>query len=261
MKATLNERREQADALFFADYQNDYCLLQFHSPLELYFVTEGEMEMWINDYYRVLHAGELAVSLSYDTHAYKTPVASRSSVLILPTKYCRAWNEAVSERQVATPFLCDHERVAEIYRYYEALRACKDNPLQKQGYIYLILGLVAQGISFEEEGAHSDLPLFRQILLYVNAHASDGITAHDVSTHLGYSQGYLCHYFKEQFHMTLTDYLHAVRLKNVVRMLHAGEHNVTECAMECGFSSMRTFYRVFAREFGCSPKEYLQREK
>ena len=29
---------------------------------------------------------------------------------------------------------------------------------------------------------------------------------------------------------------------------------------ESGFGSLRTFYRVFAEEFGCSPREYLRRE-
>lgn len=259
MKATLNAQREQRDALFYKNYENDSCLLQFHSPMELYFVTEGEMDIWINDHYRRLHAGELAVSLPYDSHAYKTPVASRSSVLILPTEYCRAWREAVGERQVATPFLCDRDRVAQICTYYEALKQSEGNSLKQQGYIYLILGLVAEGLFFEAQETHSDLPLFRKILLYVGEHAADGITARDVAAHLGYSQSYLCRYFKAQFHMTLTDYLHAVRLKNAVRLLHEGACNVTECALECGFASLRTFYRAFLREFGCSPKEYLQK--
>ena len=259
MKATLNARREQNDALFYADYENDRCLLQFHSPIELYFVTEGEMEIWVNDHYRLLGAGELAISFSYDTHAYKTPNASRSSVLILPTSYGSAWREAVGERQIATPFLCDRARVAQIRACYDALRQSEGNPLKQQGYVYLILGLVAQGLFFEAEETHSDLPLFRKILLFVGEHATDGITAHDVAAHLGYSQSYLCRYFKAQFHMTLTDYLHAVRLKNAVRLLHEGGRNVTECALECGFCSVRTFYRAFLREFGCAPKEYLQR--
>jgi AraC-like DNA-binding protein len=34
--------------------------------------------------------------------------------------------------------------------------------------------------------------------------------------------------------------------------------SITDCAMESGFGSLRTFYRVFEEEFGCSPHEYLK---
>jgi AraC-like DNA-binding protein len=35
------------------------------------------------------------------------------------------------------------------------------------------------------------------------------------------------------------------------------KHSITHCAMESGFNSMRTFYRAFREEFGCSPGDYL----
>ncbi|MBQ7089957.1 MAG: helix-turn-helix transcriptional regulator, partial [Clostridia bacterium] len=34
------------------------------------------------------------------------------------------------------------------------------------------------------------------------------------------------------------------------------QNSIMDCAFESGFSSVRTFYRAFAAEFGCSPKEY-----
>ena len=64
-------------------------------------------------------------------------------------------------------------------------------------------------------------------------------------------------YFKASFGITLGQYITTVKLRHALRMLREGKHDMTYCAMESGFSSMRTFYRSFRQEFGCSPKEYI----
>ena len=35
------------------------------------------------------------------------------------------------------------------------------------------------------------------------------------------------------------------------------DKSITECAFESGFQSLRTFYRAFEAEFGCSPRTFL----
>ena len=68
-------------------------------------------------------------------------------------------------------------------------------------------------------------------------------------------------FFKAKFNVTLVRYLTVIRLKNAVMLLHENKNSVTYCALESGFSSMRTFYRAFSEEFSCSPKEYFSRYK
>ena len=52
-------------------------------------------------------------------------------------------------------------------------------------------------------------------------------------------------------------YLTIVRLKNALMLMYEKKHSITYCALESGFSSVRTFYRAFSEEFACSPKEYI----
>ena len=49
-----------------------------------------------------------------------------------------------------------------------------------------------------------------------------------------------------------------VNLQSGENGLYDKKHDITYCATESGFSSMRTFYRVFREEFSCSPRAYLQ---
>ena len=77
---------------------------------------------------------------------------------------------------------------------------------------------------------------------------------------MGYSPNYVAESFRSCFQMGLSRYINTVRLKNAMALMRKGEKNVTECAMESGFSSLRTFYRVFTEELGCTPREYLKTE-
>jgi AraC-like DNA-binding protein len=54
-------------------------------------------------------------------------------------------------------------------------------------------------------------------------------------------------------------YVNVVRLKNAVLLMRQKKQTVTQIAMDCGFSSTRTFYRAFRQEFGCSPKDYKEK--
>ena len=78
MKAMFGIERERHNKLFYKEYKNDKGVFHFHSQIELYFVTEGEMEIYVGNQGRTVCAGEMSVALSYEPHSYKTPESSAS---------------------------------------------------------------------------------------------------------------------------------------------------------------------------------------
>ena len=56
--------------------------------------------------------------------------------------------------------------------------------------------------------------------------------------------------------MGLPAYVNTIRLINAKAMLSSGA-KVAEAAMACGFESLSNFDRVFRRETGMSPREYV----
>ena len=54
----FNVNRERNNTLFCRSYRNDYGTFSFHSQVELYFIDEGEMEVWAGDQHRLLKAGK-----------------------------------------------------------------------------------------------------------------------------------------------------------------------------------------------------------
>ena len=259
MQPIFNIERDRKNELRCFRYRNDKCLFQFHSQIEIYFVNEGEMEMFVGGKYQTLKAGDVSVALSYDTHMYKTPAASRSAVILIPTGLCEEFLQEIKGKRLKTPFITDPAVGEELRRYFEILRSEELSHVRKIGYLYIILGLIVEHIGLEDATEPIDTELASQVLFYISENYRSEVTPASVAEHFGYSQSYLSRYFKACFNITLGKYITIVKLKSAEKLMREGKNDITYCAMESGFSSMRTFYRAFHNEFGCSPKEYMER--
>lgn len=257
MQPRFNIERDRANKLFVRSYTNDFCLFQFHSQVELYFIDEGEMEIFVGGRADTLRAGELSVALSYDSHVYRTPEASRSSVLLIPPYMCEEFIAATKGKRLESPFVKDGETVARIKGYYEALKDESIGRMRQLGYVYLILGTLLDAVKLIDADRPIDTDLGSRMLFYINENYKSPITPATIAQHFGYNQSYISRYFKSCFGINLGKYLTVTRLKSAILLLGEGKHDITYLALESGFSSMRTFYRAFHAEFGMSPKQYL----
>lgn len=252
-------KREVNNTLFYKEWKNDSGVFHFHSQIELYFIDEGAMEATVGDQCRLLHANEMSVALSYTPHGYKTPDASRSSTLIVPTYLCEEFVEATKGKKAVEPYITDHKKVKQIKSLCSKLLRDDINEIERKGYIYVILGIVMSALDFESSSTPSDDSLSSKLLFYINENFKNDITSASVAAHFGYTQSYVSRFFRKRFNITLIRYLTLVRLKNALMLIYEKKHSVLYCAIESGFPSVRTFYRAFSEEFGCSPKEYLKR--
>lgn len=250
--------REEKNYLFYMEYQNDSGIFHFHSQIELYFIDEGEMEVTVNDRKTILSAGEMSVSLGYDAHAYKTPRHSNSAVFIIPAFMCKDFLSAVAGKKVSDPFIIDKTVVKKIREYVLQIEAHRENLILVSGLIYVILGTVMENISFEESDKPVDTDFASGLLFYINENYKSDMSLEVLSHKFGFTKSYISRYFKDCFGIGLNRYINILRLKNAILLLKEGKNNITYCAMESGFNSLRTFYRVFGEEFGCSPKDYIR---
>ena len=257
MQQNFNAIREKQSRLSLRQYEDDYCFLQFHSPTEIYMVDEGEMEMLINGNYKRLGPGEISVALSYDAHYYKTPEHSKSSAIFIPPHMCEAFLDATKGKRPVSPYIADKAVYNQIKTCFCALQQV-ENPVTQTGYLYLLLGTLLDAMQFQPADKPVNFDLASEILFYISQNFREDITPSSIAAHFGYNPSYISRYFKASCGIPLVQYLTAVRLENAVLLMRENKHDISYCALESGFSSMRTFYRSFYNTFSCTPKAYMQ---
>jgi AraC-like DNA-binding protein len=73
---------------------------------------------------------------------------------------------------------------------------------------------------------------------------------------VGCSPFYLSRTFSQETGLTLSQWLRRARLERAAELLRSGQHNVTEAALEVGYSSLSHFSQAFHEQFGCCPGLY-----
>ena len=261
MQATFHIRREQIRRFHIERYTRLIGQFHFHSHIELRLIEEGRATAWIGDTSEFLYAGEIAIVPSYATHQFHAEQDTvKCTDLFIPTFLCPDFMEAVANKRAVHPVIRTPEATEKIKAAIAELEREDLNPIEQAGYLHVILGTVLRYISFENGGPDENTDLPARLLLYINEHFKEDLSTEQIARAMGYSSNYLAERFRACFHIGINHYINTVRLKNALTMLREKKKNITECAMESGFSSLRTFYRVFTEEIGCTPREYLKNE-
>ena len=258
MHAEFGLKRERNNNLFYDEWKNDSGPFHFHSQIELYFVDEGEMEVAIENLSTTLYAGEMSIALSFVPHGYYTPKSSSSGALIIPTMICEEFINETKDKHVINPFITDKETVAKIRWYARELTRDGINKIERDGYVGVILGIIMDVLRFERVEEPLDSSFSSRLLFYVNENYTSDLSLGSIAAHFGYSESYVSHYFKARFNVTFNKYVRLIKLKRAVTLMKDRKNSITYCAMESGFSSVRSFYRAFSDEFRCTPKEYIE---
>lgn len=259
MQPTFNLSREQTTQLYAVEGSNFGVYFHFHSHIELLVVTDGCVEVTVNDQQKLLRAGEIAVALSYDAHQFRTEQESHGISIIIPTDMCPEFISAVGDRANTNPFLCDPELFDTVCRCYQHIRSAP-NSLWEKGLVYLSLGAILKHMQLEKKEEASDHNLLTALLMYLSKHYTQEISLETIAADMGYNASYLSRCFNASLHIGIPGYITMLRLRHAVLLMRDPKKSITECAFESGFSSLRTFYRTFREEFHCSPNEYRKQQ-
>ena len=74
---------------------------------------------------------------------------------------------------------------------------------------------------------------------------------------LDISPNYLSSIFKDYLGVSMHQYLTHVKIENAKKLILAGEKNFSEISLELGFSSIHVFSKLFKKQVGMTPSEYI----
>lgn len=93
-------------------------------------------------------------------------------------------------------------------------------------------------------------------LRYISNNFDKNIKIAELAEQIGVNRSYLTKIFTNIYKMSPQTFLTRLRLEHATDLLIHSKLNVTEIGLQCGYSDIFAFSRMFSRHIGCSPMEY-----
>ena len=97
---------------------------------------------------------------------------------------------------------------------------------------------------------------FQELLDYIDKHYAEDLTLDHASSMLHFSPSHFSKTFKKLMGMNYVTYVNMVRIEQAIQMLTTNQYRMIDIALECGFSNIRSFNRVFKEITGYTPTDF-----
>ena len=240
----------------------------WHQSVEIFLVTEGEIDFYIDSRNYPLRPHQFVIVNSNEIHSIDCPHPNNTIVLQIPVEmfdgyhgeepYISFGDGTEEDRQVLVRL------VEEMYRVYERCDYGYDLKVRSQFYELLYLMLTRfQKVELDETVIKQKKHLDRlsQITRYMKENYKEDLRLEAVADRFGFSPTYLSRIFKKYAEINYRTYLIDLRVKYAVRELINTDHEIGDIAMGHGFPDSRAFAKAFRKRYGCLPSEYREKVK
>lgn len=246
--------RTNGEYLLLRGPENLHCEMHINPELEFVYVMQGSLKIAYDDSVAELESGEMAMVLPYRLHRF------------FPSEDCRAWVFMFSYN-ISENFynsyrmqIVQNKKVAisdALHGYVQSLLTQDKDEMELYEIRSLYYALTAAYLKKEESasGKVEGSMVLRSVVEYITAHAMEDVTMGTICEQFGFSEARIRRALKS-VNMSFGDLLASIRISYALRLLADDELNVTEIAYACGFGSIRSFNRVFAKMMQFTPSEY-----
>lgn len=148
------------------------------------------------------------------------------------------------------PFIKDQEKIDSLI---------KTIPIREEKQLLAfaeIANLAAQYLTLSNQVENKNTKLAYAIKSYIHNNYQKEIPLQSLSDLFLCSKSNLNNHFKEEYKMTIHQYLLDYRLKKSYELLGQDQFSIQEIAYACGFNDANYFSKAFKNKYKTSPREY-----
>lgn len=127
------------------------------------------------------------------------------------------------------------------------------------GLSRLLVYIMEESWNPEEADAGQKKNHLLPIKEYLDGHFAEKIALDDLAERFGISKFYLTRVFKEQYGVSINNYLLQVRITKAKNMLRFTDEKVETIGHSCGLGEANYFSRTFKQAEGITPSEYREK--
>lgn len=235
--------------------------VHWHEGIELLFITGGRGYMLCDSQKISLAMGDIAIINSNSLHlaASDTEVMTYEYLILEPPLF-----ELLSLSPESLSFKPVVKEHAGMWAILTRLISLKNTP-KPFGWI-IQKGLLLQLIGHMMTDCAADMPAgvmqrhkknepVRMALDFIRQHYREPLSLDMLCDYTGFSKYYFCRLFKEMTGQTVSSYINSFRCHEVQKLLMYTSATIEEAALDCGFSNISHFYRMYKHHIGHVPSD------
>ncbi|MBQ8185206.1 MAG: helix-turn-helix transcriptional regulator [Lachnospiraceae bacterium] len=238
-------------------------LPHIHLHLELIYLKEGSSMATLDNKEFLIKPGSLFLSFPNQIHFYHDRTPLYGVIVIFSPDMFRELKELFHNQTPTSPILEAPQLPSDIFERMVLIREkyrsedSFDN-IVANGSLLALLGEILPQMTLIPNT--SDQDSIRNILQYCQKNYTESLSLDELSKKLHLNKYYISHMFKERLNISFTDFVNGLRVEHACNLLKQG-HTITEVAFSSGFASIRNFNRVFLKNMGMTPREYLNKKQ
>lgn len=229
-----------------------------HSHLEMVYICRGNAIATADEHSLPIGPGDLFLAFPNQVHYYKKLEPVNIYLTIFSQSIHPQLEALLKGKLPVCPVLKKEALPQELESVLEEIShlsrsASSYDRMAATGQLLALLGRILPLFSYRDAPADHDS--VKRILGYCTDHYTEPLTLDILAQELFLSKFYISHVFAKRMGISFPKFLGKLRVDHACKLLQE-KASVTEAAYAAGFSSVRTFNRVFQNEKGISPREY-----
>lgn len=232
-----------------------------HKSAEFIYVTDGSLELGVGQELYHMDTHDFGIVFPELIHHYQVfdSRPCKAIYLLASPALCGSYQPALQQFCPRYPVIkadAVHPDIPYALNRLSETAYEKETDVLQHSYTQIILARAMPHFSFTEKSSVGSNDMIYRTVAYIAGHFTEEITLSGMAKALGYSPCALSGVFSKTFHTNFNGYLNDVRLDYVCHLLRHTNQSITEAYENAGFSSQRTFNRVFQERFRMTPREY-----
>ena len=247
--------------------------VHWHDEFEIIYVRSGFLTVSISGESYIGKTGEAFVVSPGNLHL----MGSQSGTVdyytfLFPLKYISFRTDDMLDEKLLEPLNSGHlmicprvkdtakelcEQLIEIYMAKKDESESKIATQVRTKIILLqfILEMWKKGFVIENDTSGRNT-VEKEMVSYIQQNFTGKISLREFGEQFHLSEKYISRYFKEHFHITLSQYVTYLRLEHAKQLLQDTDIPVTDVAMQSGYQNVSYFIRSFQKAYAVSPMKY-----
>lgn len=256
--------------------ENCNFMPHWHIDVEIILILEGSLKVGVNDDFKILNKGEIAVFKSTDIHYFdSTNMQSKINMIIFRPDIIGSSAGWPENCRFNTPFMdkgiIDGIKTEDYRKLVNTFLSIIQEMNSKEPFFNLCVKgnlielcalilryLPANSIDNNKMAKKfPDIDRIKQAIEFIENNYANNISLDTISDEVHFSTCYFSRLFKRFTGTNFGTYLKRVRIEHAELLIKTTSKSITDISFECGFNSVRTFNRTFKKIKGYTPSSLI----